>query len=409
VNERTLLFSAPYYHWRYYTGMILFSFGYPGYYNSFPFRSCELLAVDITTPAQPKFASQTALGDGQSWNFSQPFAANDSVYVSYRVVPGYVADPGATTQAAATDADQAEANKHFLKVIDYSDSTNPVVSGSAINIPGELRGLSRQGGLLYTVGAALDLTTGASEDSGAALHVSGFDGVAAHLLDQLALTNCWQPFAISGETVLLLDPQPAQIWKPTPQPDPGTTGGATTTVSGGGALILSGGTFSLTKAGAGTLTLNSSGNATTQTANTLATGTTLNLSGTITLGSVSSIALPIGYNYWGSWDANPNLSSLTAYQVDDDGHFQQKGTLQLAHELSFTQFDGLSVLRSTGRDIRLVDTRDPQHLLDLGTFTLEANGNASLDTAAADITRGLWLPLWTYGVEIVPLTVSTAN
>jgi hypothetical protein len=290
-----------------------------------------------------------------------PYAANDNVYVSYRVIPHAGPLPGDAATKLADAADQADGNKYFLKLIDYTDSANPVASSNAINIPGELRGLSRDGGLLYTAGAALDPTTGACLDNGYSLQVSGFDGAEAHLLDQLSLTSPTQPLTVSGETVFLLDPQPEQIWTP-PVVDPAPTG-----TSGG--------------------TLNVAGN------------NSLNFSGGVIF---TAISFWPPYNYNG-WSANPKNSSLSTYEVGDDGKFAQLGSITLNHELAFTQFDGLTVLRNTGRTIRMLDSRDPQKLLDLGTFTLEAYGGSSLENAAADVSRGLWLPLWAYGVEIVPL------
>ena len=63
----------------------------------------------------------------------------------------------------------------------------------------------------------------------------------------------------------------------------------------------------------------------------------------------------------------------------------------------------MAVLRANDRKVRLLALRDPSKLLDLGTFVLDAMGSASVENAAADISRGLWLPLGEYGVQAVLL------
>jgi hypothetical protein len=366
VNDRTLIFSSEGFRSWYFGGpMPLASTAGESKVSSNALiigpwrwsyaRSRELAAFDVTLPEQPKLASTITVGDQRAWDVGEPLAANDSVYLSYKVVPAALPQEAdaATKQAAAVD--QPYQNHYLLKVIDYSDSSNPVVPAGGIELPGELRALGRNGSILYTVGAQLDLTTGALVGDGKfALQASGFDGAAAHLLDEVALSSAAQPIAISGENLFVLNPQPAQNWVPNPQPVP--------------------------------------------TDDT----TTNNL--TITSNVVLKLS-PIGfYPYWGgTWVDNPEKSTFASYQLTDEGKFTQLGSLTLDHELAFTQFAGLAVLRANHPVLRFIDTRDPQKLADLGGGTIEGYGSSSLENAAADVTRGLWLPLFSYGVEFIAI------
>lgn len=371
VNDRTLVFSSEGFRSWYYGGPIALaarqavSAVASSNLMISPWRWCyarsrELAAFDVTLPDQPKLASSITVGDDRAWDLGEPLAANDSVYLSYKVVPQIVPDNASPTTKQAAAADQPFQNHYLLKVIDYSDSSNPVVPAGGIELPGELRGLGRKGSILYTVGAELDLTTGALVGEGKfALQASGFDGAAAHLVDEVELSSAAQPIAIAGDNVFVLNPQPAQKWVPSPDPvtpiDPTAGGGVTNTVS-----------FKLS---------------------------------------------PISfYPYWGgTWVDNPNKSTFVSYQLTDDGKFSQLASLTLDHELAFTQFDGLAVLRANNPVLRLLDTRDPQQLIDLGTGTIEGYGSSSLENGAADVTRGLWLPLFSYGVEFIPIATPTAN
>jgi hypothetical protein len=169
--------------------------------------STELFAFDVTTPSQPKFASHFNFGEVEAWNVGVPLAAHDAVYLSYKVLPS---DTRKLEPLAAGAPDPV--NRYFLKVIDYSDSSAPVAAQGGVNLPGELRALGQDGSLLYTVGPLLNPADGSRDGTGCALHVSGFDGAAAHLLDQLPLPSVAQPFLVSGDALLVLRPQPPQLW-----------------------------------------------------------------------------------------------------------------------------------------------------------------------------------------------------
>ena len=179
-------------------------------------RTEQLIAFDVTLPEQPKFASQQTFGTDQSWDVAKPLAANDTVYLGYKVLPSYSGIQPEATNSSAAPAPDEQVNHYFLKLIDYSDSTMPVVADGSIALPGELRGVSRKGQLLYTVGPTLKVTDGSSAGGGRSLQASGFDGTAAHLLDQLPLGYSAQPFLLTGESLLVLHPQPASYWQPYP-------------------------------------------------------------------------------------------------------------------------------------------------------------------------------------------------
>lgn len=325
--------------------------------GSFSSRPRELLAVDVTTPAKPQFVSDLLVGENHSWTVGPAVAANDTVYLSYKVAPRYYYSPDVA--ALDVDPEQGDQNKYFLKQVDYSDSAKPVLSDARVNIPGELRALSRQGTLLYTVGAERDVASGNSLNKDFALHASSFDGTLVHLLDQLRLTSPAEPFTVSGETVSVLDAQPEQIWVPTTPPVTTQNDAVTESSAPAGALVLDAGVQ---------LTL----------ANVIWTGRN------------------------GSWQPNPKKSSFSTWEIGDNGKFVRRDSLKLEREVAFKQYGGLTVLRTNGPSVRFIDARDPQALKDLGVQAIEASGSSSLERAAGDLDRGLWLPLGTYGVTFVP-------
>ncbi len=168
-------------------------------------NSTQLIAFDVTLPTQPKFGSVLNLGQTNGSDFGTPLAANDTVYVGYKVLPTKIADTNPQPAGSANPV-----NRYFLKLIDYSDSSAPVVADDGVNLPGDLRALGRQGTLLYTVGRQMKIEDGSLIGTGCVLQASSFDGAAAHLLDQIPLQSIAQPFLVSGANLLVLNPQPAQ-------------------------------------------------------------------------------------------------------------------------------------------------------------------------------------------------------
>ncbi|MBI4327153.1 MAG: beta-propeller domain-containing protein, partial [Chloroflexi bacterium] len=94
--------------------------------------------------------------------------------------------------------------RHYLDVVDYSDPLNPTVR-KPVNIPGELRGLSHAGALLYTVGPSW--TTNRELQGTEWLAASAYDGVAASLVDAMALPNAWpRPVLVQAPAIFLGQP-----------------------------------------------------------------------------------------------------------------------------------------------------------------------------------------------------------
>ncbi len=165
----------------------------------------EAVAFDVSVPSAPVVASKIeSIRNTRDGEWSAAFADGGKVYVS-AVSYG---DPSAAKSEGSTPREF----RHFLKVVDFADPIHPSV-GADINIPGKLIGLLRGATLLYTAGPAYDAEN--KPKDGRAIHVSGFDGTAAHFGDQIALTNDYDPYALDGETVLI-GSQPA--WSETTPP-----------------------------------------------------------------------------------------------------------------------------------------------------------------------------------------------
>ena len=93
--------------------------------------------------------------------------------------------------------------RYYLDVVDFADAKNPTVR-PAVNIPGQLNGVARQGALLYTIAPHwINWTTDWNEW----LDVSAYDGVAAALVTSLALPKDWpHPSSVNESTVYLARP-----------------------------------------------------------------------------------------------------------------------------------------------------------------------------------------------------------
>jgi hypothetical protein len=231
--------------------------------------------------------------------------------------------------------------------VDYADPTLPVIDDTGINLPGALRGVARQGKLLFTAGRNYDLTTGAAK-AGSALQVSGFDGTAAHLLDTLPLTSLTQPLVIQDETIFTLDAQPAYTWVNGPyQPIDG---------------------FRLLSA------------------------TVMN-------------------QYWwgGTWQPNDKTSLLSEWKLDSAGKFSKFDDIEAAHDTALHVFGDLVVTQDSNRTLHLFDASGASQLESLGDFTFDGWVWPDLDHAAGGLQTGLWVPLGQYGVEIVAEPQPAAN
>lgn len=94
--------------------------------------------------------------------------------------------------------------RYYLDVVDYSDPLYPTVR-KPVNIPGELRGLSHAGALFYTVGPSW--TTNRELQGTEWLAASAYDGVAASLVDAMALPNARpRPVLVQAPAIFLGQP-----------------------------------------------------------------------------------------------------------------------------------------------------------------------------------------------------------
>jgi hypothetical protein len=164
--------------------------------------SGRLLAFSIPQPGQAEFASSVDLaGTNQWWNYSQPISvAGGLVYLSHQSseylpdVTAPWATPVVTYDAATGERVTNEppkgmwVSRHFLDVVDYTDSANPAVR-APINIPGLLNDVSHDGAMIYTVYYRYDEKF--ATDYIEWVDALAYDGVAAHLVDSIKLPNQW--------------------------------------------------------------------------------------------------------------------------------------------------------------------------------------------------------------------------
>jgi hypothetical protein len=172
----------------------------------------QLLAFDVSNPAAPQFASEISLGTNNWWSFSPAFTAEGSVYLSHQTsefLAGLESPWKTPAQTNIVIDGQNGARltnvvlagtwvqRDYLDVIDYADAKAPTVR-SPVNIPGRLQGVAYDGALLYTIGP--HWTTNWSSYWNEFLDASAYDGVTAHLVDSLPLTNAWPRPVLVVET-----------------------------------------------------------------------------------------------------------------------------------------------------------------------------------------------------------------
>jgi hypothetical protein len=167
----------------------------------------QLFAFDVSNAAAPAFGSEVNLGNDGWWSFSKAFATDGLVYLSHSISTYWPVlypialpiDPAADFVVAAKPIGQWT-QQAFLDVIDYTDVEEPLVR-EPVNIPGALQGISRDGALLYTVGTRR--TEEVTDDWTEHLAASAYDGVAAHLVDSIALGQYPHPVLVSGVDVFV--------------------------------------------------------------------------------------------------------------------------------------------------------------------------------------------------------------
>lgn len=304
----------------------------------------QFVSFNVGTPEKIAYGTTVELKPAKASQLSEPFAQAGLVFVSEQQLWDY-----------NTADDVSDAGKHYLRVIEYTEPAAPHLRDERVNIPGRLAGVAREGKLLYTVGADLDTTTGAAKDT-AALHASAFNGAAAHLIATHPLANVASSIDFAGPSVVILDPQPAYVWKPI-KIDPIITD----PIVGDPVVGI---------------------------ANT--TGATL------------TIARP---SIWwgGSYEENPLHSSLHIAQLTDAGAFTELGSLELAHDSGLHLFGDLAVTQPDSRSVRAIDISNTLAPADLGAFSLPGNVWPNLDGADGALGVGLWIPAGGYGIETISL------
>ncbi len=212
----------------------------------------KLYAVDVANEAVPAFVSQVSLTTTNGWSSTgKPFVADNSVFFSRQItettITGtnlivttnveYVVQTngvGGTGTGPATGADGSVSapvkvdpipsatdvkpapdvvrvpqtvivtneqpiyvtrQLYYLHVIDYSAPSAPL-QRQPITIPGTLRGLAKEGALLYLVG--YNLNTDAAGDGTEWLHACAYDGVSTFLVDSMPLIN-WPHAVLASE------------------------------------------------------------------------------------------------------------------------------------------------------------------------------------------------------------------
>jgi hypothetical protein len=163
----------------------------------------RLLAFDVSDPAAPRFLADTDLTSTNGWwSFSEAFAVDGKVYLSHQAsefLEGvrYSWQPPPTpvitydrdgTVVTSTPPVGVWVTRDYLDVVDYADPANPTVR-KPVNIPGLLRGVARDGALLYTTGMHYD--SDGKTDGAQYLDASAYDGVSASLVTSLRLADTW--------------------------------------------------------------------------------------------------------------------------------------------------------------------------------------------------------------------------
>ena len=165
----------------------------------------RLFAFDVNSDASPKFLSEVDLTANGWWSFSKPFVTGNLVYLSHQAFVELTvtnATGGVTTSPIGIVVGWPTGyQRSFLDVVDYSDAAHPTVR-KPLSIPGTLQGISHQGALLYTIG--FHCTSTNYYEGYEALDASAYDGVAAHWVDTLSLSNVYpHPALVSGTNVFL--------------------------------------------------------------------------------------------------------------------------------------------------------------------------------------------------------------
>jgi hypothetical protein len=157
----------------------------------------QLLAFDVRASAAPAFVSSHRYSPPSAWGFSVPFAAQGLVCFSHEQSENVKVY---SNRRYMFNYNSQWRVREVLDVIDYANPAAPT-ERQALDVPGQLVGLSPDGGLLYCHGLALntaDDATAAAE----AVHACSYDGVSAYLVASLPLPKAWpRPVRVAGDRV----------------------------------------------------------------------------------------------------------------------------------------------------------------------------------------------------------------
>jgi hypothetical protein len=153
----------------------------------------RLIAFDVSDATAPEFLSDVNLAENQWWSFSSAYTTDGLVYLSHQAfekpAPVIQCDDSGSCRTNPPP-DWVWLQRWYLDVVDYADAKDPTVR-KPVNIPGTLRGISHNGSILYTVGPHWKTDTNWWYDGPQYLDASAYDGVEAHLIDSVALSQYW--------------------------------------------------------------------------------------------------------------------------------------------------------------------------------------------------------------------------
>ena len=141
------------------------------------------LAVDVTRPESPIFAGDYLLGEGGS--VSSVTVSGGKVFASlarYEWVPAV--KPSGATISSWWEQQGGWVTEHTLRVLDAADASEPVLRDSVL-LPGELKGVSHGGSVLY---CRVESNT-IKGLSSVALQALGYDGIKARRIVERELPD----------------------------------------------------------------------------------------------------------------------------------------------------------------------------------------------------------------------------
>lgn len=181
----------------------------------------RLFAFDVSDGVAPAWISEVNLTTNGWFGFSRPFAADGRVYLSHRAYVDFTTNSstGSTEPISPAFGNivcwPTPYQRAFLDVVDYADALYPTVR-PPVSLPGVLQGISHSGALLYTIG--FHRTSTNFYEGAEALEASAYDGVSAHLVDSLSLSNSWSHPALVCGTNVFLGRAPAYFDVESPMP-----------------------------------------------------------------------------------------------------------------------------------------------------------------------------------------------